>query len=193
MRARRGLIWALPVVLALVVGASQLPAVGLAAQGKSTPAASSVTSPEKFFGFQMGADRRIARWTRSSSTTSSSKRRAPRSRSSTWGRRPWATRSWPSSSRRRPTWRSSRRCARSTRRSAIRAGGRGGHQEARRRRQGRHHPVDEPARQRDRRCADDARAGLRPPQPQRTRRRSGSSTTSCPSWCRASTRTARSW
>jgi hypothetical protein len=64
MRARRGLIWALPVVLAIVVGASQLPASGLSAQGKSAPAASSFTSPEKFFGFQLGADRKIARWDR---------------------------------------------------------------------------------------------------------------------------------
>ena len=44
------------------------------AQGK-------VTAPEKFFGFQLGADRKIARWDESSSTTSCSRRRARRSRS----------------------------------------------------------------------------------------------------------------
>ena len=55
MRRQITLIRATLVMLALVLAGSGLATPGLHAQ-------SQVTSPEKFFGFQMGADRKMARW-----------------------------------------------------------------------------------------------------------------------------------
>ncbi|MBE3071663.1 MAG: peptidase M14 family protein [Acidobacteria bacterium] len=53
-----------PLVLALIaLLGSGLSIQPIAAQGK-TAAAATVTSPEKFFGFQLGSDRKIARWDR---------------------------------------------------------------------------------------------------------------------------------
>jgi len=51
---------AIPFLLVLALAATGLKARAIT----QTPAQSQVTSPEKFFGFQMGADRKIARWDR---------------------------------------------------------------------------------------------------------------------------------
>ena len=60
MTSRRSSIRMLPVVLGLVlVGSGTVTRTAAQAQA---PAASAVASPEKFFGFQMGADRKLADW-----------------------------------------------------------------------------------------------------------------------------------
>ena len=81
------------------------------------------TSPEKFFGFQMGADRKLANWDKlheyyQALAKASNGMQARRARQVE--RR--AGRSSRSSSRRRPTSRSSNSYGRSTRGSPIRAG-----------------------------------------------------------------------
>ncbi len=60
MTSRRSSIRMLPVFLGLVlVGSGTVARTAAQAQA---PAASAVASPEKFFGFQMGADRKLANW-----------------------------------------------------------------------------------------------------------------------------------
>jgi len=55
MRERTGFVQTAPALLVLALVGSGLPARTAEAQGPST-------SPEKFFGFQLGSDRKIARW-----------------------------------------------------------------------------------------------------------------------------------
>ena len=55
MKRKMKLVWALAVLVALAFAGSELPTRNVQAQ-------SQVTSPEKFFGFRMGADRKMARW-----------------------------------------------------------------------------------------------------------------------------------
>jgi hypothetical protein len=63
MRRQMKLAWAASFVLALsLAGAGPLNPVARA-QGRAA-ASAAPTSPEKFFGFQLGADRKIARWDR---------------------------------------------------------------------------------------------------------------------------------
>ena len=55
MKRKMQLVWALSMLVALVLAGSGPPAQTVQAQGQ-------VTSPDKFFGFRMGADRKVARW-----------------------------------------------------------------------------------------------------------------------------------
>ena len=55
MKREMRILWTIPIVVALVIAAFGLPAQTVQAQNQ-------ITSPEKFFGFQMGADRKMARW-----------------------------------------------------------------------------------------------------------------------------------
>jgi len=59
MMQRRGRTWAVVALLALAAGSARPLGGPILAQSQAP-----VTSPEKFFGFQMGADRKIARWDR---------------------------------------------------------------------------------------------------------------------------------
>jgi hypothetical protein len=55
MKAKTGFVRTVPVLLALALAGSGLMAPAARAQGQ-------ITSPEKFFGFQLGSDRKMARW-----------------------------------------------------------------------------------------------------------------------------------
>ena len=60
MTSRRLFTSTLPILLSLVlVGSGTVTSTSAQAQA---PAASAIASPEKFFGFQMGADRKLANW-----------------------------------------------------------------------------------------------------------------------------------
>ena len=79
----------------------------LTASGQAqTPQPSTLPSPEQFFGFQMGADRKLANWEKLHGTTSCS-RRAP-TKCGCWssGRQARGARTSRSSSRRPRIWRS---------------------------------------------------------------------------------------
>ena len=59
MKQRRWQVWMVPVLLVLAVGGSRPLGGPVLAQAQAA-----VTSPDAFFGFRLGADRKIARWDR---------------------------------------------------------------------------------------------------------------------------------
>ena len=63
MRRQAGLVWAASLVLAIVLTGSGPISITAAAGGRAA-APAAPTSPEKFFGFRMGTDRKLARWDR---------------------------------------------------------------------------------------------------------------------------------
>ena len=141
-------------ILVLLAVSVLLATTGLLAQAPKT-----VTSPEKFFGFQMGADRKMARWDKmvdyyKQLADESSRIKVVDMGPSTMGN-PFllVVISSPANlaklDRLRQVNLQAQRPARP---------GRGRGQEARRRGQGGHLPVDEPARHRDRRHADGRRS-----------------------------------
>ncbi len=63
MRRQVKLIWLASFLLALSLADTGPVTGSIQAQGRA-PASAAPTSPEKFFGFQLGTDRKIARWDR---------------------------------------------------------------------------------------------------------------------------------
>ena len=138
----------------------------------SLPRTAGITSPDKFFGFQMGADKQDGALGQDGRVLQAAREGEPEDQGRQHGPDDDGQ-SVPaaSSSRRRRTSRSSSRFGRSTcKLSDPRGIAEAEITQARRRGQGRRRPVDEHARDRDRRQPDGAGAGLRSARRAPTRR-----------------------